>query len=260
MADSVELPRVAKAIFSFISIIDSYGAYRWNLRLVALVSALVLVPTYKLAGYKGGVEWHGLLHSLVVGLGGLACTYLDYFASEAVTGEPEPLHMAQCGPPMTSLHRILPAITLGYSVTDVYNGLALGKIDFVLHGVATTAVMLVFCELDVPHTIVQMLVMEVSTIFLCLRKIKLGEKVKGVMSIAFAVSFILCRNLITPYVWGRLVHALYYHGDANCFHKYYFPLVVAFGVFFHTLNLYWLSKIIVSVRRMASGGKKNKKD
>ena len=75
--------------------------------------------------------------------------------------------MVQCGGPMTSLHRILPAITLGYSVTDLINGFAIGKPDFILHGFATCAVMLIFCELNVPHTIVQMLVMEVNILKYC---------------------------------------------------------------------------------------------
>lgn len=71
------------------------------------------------------------------------------------------LNPGQCGDtPLTSLHRILPAITMGYSVFDMLDGFHL-RLDFLLHGGATFLVMALFVQNDVPHLVTSMLLMEV---------------------------------------------------------------------------------------------------
>jgi hypothetical protein len=54
--------------------------------------------------------------------------FLD--SSEALTGTAEPLRSILCHGPLTSLHRIVPAITMGYGVFDIIEGLSHG-LDFV---------------------------------------------------------------------------------------------------------------------------------
>ena len=82
------LDSLSQLILSFSSSLDSYGAMEWNLRVVAVVTAFILVSVYKFAGKTGGIEWHGFLHALVTGIGGLACVYLDFYASVELTGKP----------------------------------------------------------------------------------------------------------------------------------------------------------------------------
>lgn len=66
--------------------------------------------------------------------------------------------------PLTSLHRILPAITMGYAVFDLLDSFDL-RLDFLLHGAATFSVMGLFVWNDVPHLVNSMLLMEVSVLW-----------------------------------------------------------------------------------------------
>lgn len=90
------------------------------------------------------------------------CVYLDYSAATDIRGFPEPqgstLH---CLGPLTSLHRILPSITLGYAICDIINGFTLGK-DALAHGFATFMVMSLFIGHGASHIMTPMLLMEVS--------------------------------------------------------------------------------------------------
>jgi hypothetical protein len=154
---------VTSGILSSISILDRYGAWTWNLRVVGLCTCLVLWVVRSGLKKKRGIDWYAFLHALVSGLGSMACVYLDLFAAETLTGTPEPLRSCRCMGPLTSLHRILPAITMGYSLFDLLDGFTI-SIDFVLHGLSTLSVMAFFCEHNAPHIITPMLLMEVSTI------------------------------------------------------------------------------------------------
>ena len=131
---------LTQLFLSLIGVLDSYGAKTWNLRAVAAASAVVLYATYRLGrsggqqGGKsssnakvGGVCWEGLLHATVSGVGSAICVYLNHFAAVDISGESEPLRSIRCDGdddasaslPLTSLHRILPAITLGYGLCDI---------------------------------------------------------------------------------------------------------------------------------------------
>jgi hypothetical protein len=137
-------------ILSFIRVLDDYGAQTWNLRAVALMSTVLLVSIRKAFGKQYGIDWYAAVHAVVSSFGAMACVYLNLMDSETLTGSTEPLRTLNCEGPLTSLHRILPAITAGYSLLDLYDGLEIGS-DFAMHGAATFVVMTFFCEAGVPH-------------------------------------------------------------------------------------------------------------
>jgi len=108
-------------------------------------------------GHKRNIDWDALVHAIVTGVGSLSCVYLDYFASETLTGVREPLRSIgpACAGPLTSLHRIIPAITQGYALCDILNGFRLGP-AFLAHGVMTLLVMIIFNESNASHLITPM--------------------------------------------------------------------------------------------------------
>lgn len=108
---------------------QNYGAAEWSLRQVAVVSAIVLGFTRVALKSKGGVDWYSFIHALITGYLSLICVWLNFFA-ETLTGTPEPLRSILCQGPLTSLHRIVPAVTMGYGVFDIIEGFSHG-VDFV---------------------------------------------------------------------------------------------------------------------------------
>ena len=102
----------------------------WTPRQVAIVTAIVLlilrVTSYK---YKG-VEWYALVHAVASGYLSFVAVWLSYFEAETLTGTPEPLLSITCQGPLTSLHQIVPAITMGYGIFDIVEGFKQGA-DFV---------------------------------------------------------------------------------------------------------------------------------
>ena len=69
---------------------------------------------------KRGIDWYALIHAIISSIGAMICMYLDYTSSTILTGSPEPESTVLCGEPLTSLHRILPAITMGYAIFDLF--------------------------------------------------------------------------------------------------------------------------------------------
>jgi hypothetical protein len=66
--------------------LDDNGAWEWNLRLVGVVSAIVLM-VIKLTFHKAyGVDWFSLMNAIVTGFGAVAVVYLNSYASETMTG------------------------------------------------------------------------------------------------------------------------------------------------------------------------------
>ncbi len=63
---------VTTGILSFISILDQYGAWTWNLRVVGLVTVLVIWCVRAALQKKRGIDWYAFVHALVSGLGSLA--------------------------------------------------------------------------------------------------------------------------------------------------------------------------------------------
>jgi hypothetical protein len=125
--------------------LDSLGAWTWNTRAIAIGSALLLLGVRLVLKKRGGVDWYALIHAIITGGGSILCVYLDFQATPVLTGLHEPARSLQCYGPLTSLHRLLPAITMGYSIFDLIDGIFLGP-DFLLHGFATLIVFSFYVE------------------------------------------------------------------------------------------------------------------
>ena len=260
---------LTQSLLSFISILDSYGAQTWNLRVVAATSAVILYLTYRIGrsgpgGQKlGNVCWEGFLHAVLSGLGSAICVYLNHFAAVEISGQAEPLRSIRCddgdASPLTSLHRILPAITLGYGMCDILEGLDLGR-DFLIHATALVIVMGTCCELGYSHTVTPMLIMEISSIWLNISSATfISETMSVVFQLLFASSFFVVRILIVPYIWLEWVWTLIREereGHTICFHWSFKYFVIVFGLVFNALNFYWMYKIIRKIKRKLSGKEK----
>lgn len=80
---------ITDALLSFIKLtLDDNGAWDWNFRVVGLVSAAVLLAIKMTCHKAYGIDWYSQVNAIVTGLGAVAIVYLDYFASEELTGVP----------------------------------------------------------------------------------------------------------------------------------------------------------------------------
>lgn len=66
--------------------LDDNGAWEWNLRLVGVVSAIVLLLIKWTFRKAYGIDWFSLTNAIVTGLGAVVVVYLNAYASEAMTG------------------------------------------------------------------------------------------------------------------------------------------------------------------------------
>jgi len=270
---------LSRSLLTVLSVLDSYGARTWNLRGVAAAAAAVLYGAYRLGrsgpgGAKvGNVCWEGVLHATVVGVGAAACVYLDRYAAADLDGDgrAEPLRSIRCdgdadatgggATPLTSLHRLLPAITWGYGICDILEGLDLGR-DFLIHATALVIVMGTCCELGYSHTVAPMLIMELSSVWLNLQSATfLSESMSVAFQLLFILFFFVIRILIVPYIWFEFVWTLVREEQRGgyqviCFHWSFKYFVLVFGVVFHGLNAFWMYKIIRKVRRKLTGKEK----
>lgn len=243
-------------LLSFCQVLDESGAWSWKYRDIAITTIGVLWSVRFICHKKGGIDWYALLHALVSGFGSLACIYLD-FESATLTGTPEPLRSMQCQGPLTSLHRILPAITLGYSIFDLIDGFNL-SFDFMLHGGATGLVMLYFCYYDAPHLLGATLTVEVSTIFLTMIRAEIFSDALAIANMGmFVLTFFLFRILLFPWLWFMLVASMWTERNSEVYSNCFPPSMIWFsfslGIVFHILNFFWFYKILKKVQRKISG-------
>lgn len=210
---------------------DVLQAESWNLRYVAFVTAILLGLIHTTFGKRYGIEWTSLAHAIITAVGSAVCVYLDFIddvvvTSESLTGisSEEPLRWCQCYGPLTSLHRILPAITMGYSLYDLYEGIRLGTTDFVLHGLATLFVMGFYTEHNNKSQFISpMLLMEVSTIFLaCVRCEFFSSTASLINQLLFALNFLLFRLVIVPMLWLKIIIVMY-EQSSNASYRSCFP-------------------------------------
>jgi len=231
----------------------------WSSRQIALGTIIVLGGLYLAFEKKYDVNWYSMVHAAFVGYGSLACVLINYFLSQnPEEGLAEPLRSVLCQGPLTRLHSIIPAISMGFGLFDIAEGIHNGGWDFILHGLATFSVMAYFCEYDFPQIITPMLLMEISTPFLCLlRATFFNEKALAANMALFGISFFLFRIIIVPYLWFGIFWAAYrnlYNPQSHeCLPWHFVYVVFTFGMFFHCLNLYWATRIIRKVRRKVSG-------
>lgn len=262
LASSEMMDGPTRLILNVVAFFDMLGAREWDLRTVGVVSCLTLYTIKHVFGNKGNVDWAPLLHNIFTGLGSTGAVYLDFYSAELLTGTPEPLRSCLCEGPLTSIHRIIPAISMGYGVMDMIEGFKLGP-EFVAHGIATFLSMAVFVECNLPQVVVPFLLMENSSIFLCLCKATfLSPTVLVVVQLIFAFNFFLFRIVITPFIWFRLVKLMYEHSGnelyQSCFNPFVLPFSILFGMFFHCLNAFWFYKILRKIKRKVFGKKGSK--
>ena len=246
---------------SAISVLDEHGAWTWNLLHVGMVTFLALGSVRITMGHWHGVDWYAFLHAIVSTLGSFVALFLDYSASEKLTGMQEPLRSVLCHGPLTSLHRILPAITMGYSIFDIIDGLALSP-DFLFHGCITFIVMAVFVHVDAPHMIAPFLFMELSTPFLNLMRADFLSPDAAVINQAcFTLGFFISRLVVVPRFWADLVYHMWQNRTepdfTNCYPGWLLPFTFVFGMFFNILNVYWFRKIVRKAIRRIKGIEKH---
>ncbi|CAJ1928265.1 unnamed protein product [Cylindrotheca closterium] len=241
---------------------DTLGADQWTTRQIAVVSILSIgVVQFTIGDWKK-VKWFSFWHAVLSGYGSLICVLLNYFAAYRMTGYTEPMGSVLCQGPLTSLHRIVPAITMGFGMFDIMEGFANG-IDFMLHGLATSFIMGYFTEYDIGEIVTPMLLMEISTPFLTLTRFELfNDKAITINMGLFVLSFFFYRCLVVPYIMFEVFTTLMKHrndpASQECLPWHLPHVVFTFSVFFCTLNFYWMYKIVKKVQRKLSGEEKLK--
>jgi TLC domain len=258
--DHLQVPNLdppARLILRGISILDDCGGWDWNLWMVGVISASLLLFVRWMLQKKGGIEWYALIHALASSGGAIFCLYLDSTSSELLTGTSEPLRAVLCQEPLTSLHRILPAITMGYALFDLYDGIFI-SVDFIMHGAATLAVMAIFIQVNAPQIMSPFLIMETSTIFLNVTKCDFFTPAMSIANLAcFALSFFVTRLVIFPVLWVRLVMTMWEKWDdpvfQTCYPAHFKYTCLLFGLFFIALNAFWFRKIIRKAIRKVKG-------
>lgn len=203
-------------------------------------SAAIFFGMRKSIGHKYDVDWDAFVHAIISGFGSAICIYLNSNAALSMNGITEPLGSIQCNGSLTSLHRIIPAVTQGYAVCDIINGFRLGP-AFLAHGIATFTVMHLFNENNASHIITPMLVMEISTIVLAVLRANFFTPTMQLLTQAsFALLFFISRIIISPAVHFEIAKLMFLNKDemVNCIPILIFYMTLLFGAFFHGLNLF----------------------
>jgi hypothetical protein len=243
-----------RAILTACTRLDDYGAWDWSYWTIAAGFAASLWLVRQVGQKRLGVDWYALVHAVVSFGGCAAVLYLDLVTSHQLTGVAEPYRSLQCHAPLTSLHRILPAITMGYSLLDLFDGIFI-SFDFALHGAATMLVLAYYCAVDAPHIVEPLLIVEASTLFLVLVRAEFWSDAAAAFNQAlFVLSFFVSRCLLAPFLHARIVSFMWLHSEwKECYPWHFLPVSAASGLFFHGLNYFWLYKIVRKVRRKMLG-------
>jgi len=133
-ASALEEESMNATFLSFVQDFDDLtGAPKWaqSSRIIGVVSAVVLYLIHAVVKKKFGVNWCSFVHACVVGSFSFVAVWLNVYAAESLTGTTEPLGAILCQGPLTTFHSIVPAITMGFGVFDVAEGIGMAKTDFV---------------------------------------------------------------------------------------------------------------------------------
>jgi len=249
---------VTNWLLSGITYLDEWGAWEWNLRWTSFAWLIIFAFIRYFLAERGGVNWYALVHAIITGLGGVVCSYLTFVSAEHMTGTPEPLGTVMCLGPLTSLHRILPTASVGFSVFDLLDGMRMGA-DFLSHG----AVMFLFSayvmEVDKNEVLSVMLTLEVSSIFLNFVRCKfLSPRLAMANMLVFVVTFFLSRIVFGPYAIYQHSYLLYTVGRTSeeskaCLPRGFDHVIFATGMFFNLLNAFWFYKILRKLQRKLKG-------
>jgi len=250
-------------ILSFVDFLDTnLGSSEWGTRQVALVTAIILGFIRMTLGHAYGVNWYSFVHGVASAYLSAMAVWLSVFSAVPLTGMSEPLRSITCNGPLTSIHRFTPAITMGYGLFDIVDGITHG-IDFLLHGLATFTVMAYFCEYDLAEVITPMLLMEMSTPHLSLMRVSLlSETGLAINMLLFTLFFFIFRLIICPYLWWEILTISWEQREnpisQACIPWHFKYVVFSFGMFFNCLNSYWAVKIVKKIIRKLNGKEKVK--
>jgi len=225
-------------VLNYFKKLDSNLAAYSNPMIATTSSVLFLTIRYQ-SGRKYKIDWESLVHALITGIGGSICLYLDL---NVLPG----FNNVRCHAP-TSLHRVLPAITQGYAICDILNGLQCGG-AFLAHGIATLLLTSLFTIFGVGHVLGPMLVCEVSTILLSIVRNNFFTPLQTKMTEwSFFIAFLLCRIIILPYLSVDLLILMWKEQKDQgivCDSKYMWYVTVSNILFFNGLNCFWFAKIL----------------
>lgn len=224
--------------------------------MVGAFTFICFVIIHLTLGVRGKVYWVYLAHHILTGIGSCVCIYLDRYA-ELInsSGTPNPLCVIRCEGPLTNLHRLLPSVSWGFGVFELVDGIKSADVSMIIHGVAFISITNLVNLWGHPESIIPMFITEISSIFLAVMKNDFTtEKTRLFLQFLFAVSFMICRLFIAPYIWFQFLLTLYKHDNEvdNCFPKHFDIIVFSFGMLFHILNIFWaikISRIFVSKLR-----------
>ncbi len=150
---------------------------------------------------------------------------------------------------VSPLAALVPRITLGYELQQLYHSLRHGDTSFVVHEVALIALILFMEAAGVAHVLPWCLVMELSTVCFTLRALEWpgAPAVGQALEYAFAAAFVAIRLGLMPY-WAVRFIVLGFTTDPSdwgaCMTPTVFRVAMAAVVVFNGLNLYWGSMIL----------------
>lgn len=85
--DESSLDPISSTLLYLIKItLDDNGAWEWNPRVVGLLSGIILFAIRSAFHKKYGIDWFSFVNAIVTGFGAVAVIYLDFYASEKMTG------------------------------------------------------------------------------------------------------------------------------------------------------------------------------
>jgi hypothetical protein len=57
------------------------------------------------------------------------------------------LRAIRCAEALTPFHSLVPTVSLGYAALDFFDGLSMGRLDFMLHGLTMGLILTFLCEI-----------------------------------------------------------------------------------------------------------------
>lgn len=237
-------------VLEYISTFDATGVLKWNSLMISVTSCVVFLTIRYQSGRKYNIDWEALVHAIVTGTGGSFCVLLD------MNIIPQSSYV-RCHA-STPLHNILPAVTQGYAICDILNGLEFGG-AFLAHGIATLMLTSLFSMLGFAYMLSPMLVCEVSTILLSIMRATFFTPLQTKLAeLSFFLLFFLCRIVMLPYLTINLLVEMWDEQKERgiiCQSKFIWYITFVNILFFNSLNFFWFVKILAKIPRKIRNNK-----
>ncbi len=202
-----------------------YSLWENGLFMVPILSALLFqaMPDYHHSSFSAP-----LIHSTVTGLGG-AYLYLT-------RDQPFWKRVAESSDAEGWLEVVLPLMTMGYGVYEFLDSVKNRSIPFGLHSSGLIFFTGLFASVGKIHLLSDVLVLELSSIFLSLKDMDV------LFRYGFAASFLLIRLGIFAPAYVNYLRALW-NGESK-HDSFTNKAVAAGGLLFNGLNVYWSALIL----------------